>query len=179
MKTLKSFAPFIVFAGVSAFAGWRIAAPAGLVALVAVVAFTRPFRVGVLHAAMGAFFAVLSVLAVVAPDLSRTVMHAAMPAWLCLVALASVAAGHPFTEDTARDYVSAQVAASPRYLAYNRSISLKWAFVFGALAVVAVGSATFDLPLIGTLATIALLVYGIKVSQPPAEAERYSVPTPA
>lgn len=179
MKMLKSFAPFIVFAGVSAFAGWRIAAPAGLVALVAVVALSRPFRVGVLHAAMGAFFAVLSVLAVVAPDLDQTVMHAAMPAWLCLVALVTVAMGHPFTEDTARDYVSAQVAASPRFVAYNRSVSLKWAFVFGALAVVAVGTATFHRPVLGMLATSVLLVYGIKASKPPAEAQQHMTPTHA
>jgi hypothetical protein len=175
MKMLVRFAPFIAF---SLFArlNWRLGVLAGLVTLIGLIVSRRPLQVGVLNAGMLIFFVAAGVLALVSPHSGlQHALHPIAAGWLCLIAAGSIVVGHPFTTDLARDQVPAAVAASPGFLALNKTITGGWAVTFAAIAVADVIAEAIGRPVLGTVATIALLLAGVKWSANTADGSRVSV----
>jgi hypothetical protein len=169
MKMLVRFAPWIVFTVVGEF-NWRLGAFAALATLVAVVALSRPWHLGVLNLAMLTFFAAAAVLALVSPHSGLSDwLHPLSAAWMCVVTLISIAVDRPFTLDFSRDAVSAQVAATPAFLALNKEISLHWGEAFAAIAAAASFGVVRDRPLIGTAATVFALLWAVRYAQRAAE----------
>ena len=106
MSYLRSFAPWLVFAAVSA-ADWRFGALAGFLAATATTLYARrrgqPLDGLLLDISSAAFFSVLAVVGFVDPRSPVAGWSAALSlAWLGLTAWISLAVRRPFTLGIAR-----------------------------------------------------------------------------
>ncbi|MGD9530872.1 carotenoid oxygenase family protein [Pseudonocardia sp.] len=134
------FLPWIVFAVVSGPSTWAWASGIALVISVvqAVPEYRRTREINVLTAAGVAFFAVLTLLALVLDRSSlqwvedRAQFLSALV--LALVAFGSLAAGRPFTEYYARQQVPRMFWGSPRFKRVNRVITAVWGAAFALTA---------------------------------------------
>jgi hypothetical protein len=140
MSYLRGFAPWIVYAVVSAI-GWQWGALAALAVGIASLLVDR--RGGVTLDAqfldLGSilFFAGLTALAFADPTSPlRNYDGALSSGWLALLAITSMLAGHPFTEGIARRRVTEEVAANPHFRHINMVITSFWTggFLFGTIA---------------------------------------------
>ncbi|HEX4226538.1 MAG TPA: hypothetical protein VHZ97_29510 [Pseudonocardiaceae bacterium] len=139
MSYLRGFAPWLVYAVVSVI-GWQWGALAAL--LVGIASFIADRRSGIkldaqfLDIGSIVFFFGLAALAFTDPG--SPLQHYDGPlssGWLALLAIISIAVGHPFTEGIARRQVTAEVAAHPLFRRTNVVITGFWTggFVFGAV----------------------------------------------
>lgn len=181
MTIVLRFTPFIALGIVARFADWQWGVVAALVSLAVVTAALPPRRLGVLGGAMLVFFLGAGVLALAWPDQAvGTYLHACAAGWLCVVALASVAIGRPFTLDFSKAQVGPEVARSSEFLSINRRITLVWATAFGAAAAAALTAAILGRPLFGLATTAVALLWAVKRSAQAVAAPtagRASVPT--
>lgn len=139
MSYLRGFAPWIVYAVVSV-VGWQWGALAALA--VGAASFLVDRRAGVtldaqfLDLGSIVFFAGLAALAFADPHSPIQNYDGALSSgWLTLLAVVSMAVGHPFTEGIARRRVTADIAADPRFRRTNMVITGFWVggFLFGAV----------------------------------------------
>jgi hypothetical protein len=140
MNYLRGFAPWIVYAVVSVI-GWQWGASAALVVGIASLVADR--RNGIkldaqfLDIGSIVFFFGLTVLAFADPNSALQHYDGALSSgWLALLAIVSMAVGHPFTEGIARRQVTAEIATRPLFHHTNMVITSFWTggFVFGAVS---------------------------------------------
>jgi hypothetical protein len=130
MSNFRNLAPWAVFALVSAFADWRVAAPAALVVCVANAAARRHVGESAdeLAVAAMAFFGAISIVSGADPTSPiRDFMPALTGAVVGTGMLASVVRGRPFTLPFARRSTSPAIWDDPRFLHANVVISMVWA----------------------------------------------------
>lgn len=168
MRYLLTFAPWIVFAAVSAIAppsGWGWAALAGLVVAIGVVLRQRLARVPadalILETGSAVFFIALAGLAFTVPDSPmRHYAGAAALGWLALIAWGTLAAGRPFTLGIARLSTPAEVWGTPIFRRVNVLITLVWAVSFTATAALLAAAVAAGL---GSAVTVAIQVAGFVI----------------
>jgi hypothetical protein len=162
MNMVVQFAPWIVFAVVSEY-DWRLGLAAGLILQLVLILAVRPIRIGVLNAAMLAFFLVVGTIAVLSPDSPlQDYVGSLANGWFAVVAVVSLAVRHPFTLDFSRGTVPAEVEASPVFMAVNRTITWVWAGCWAGMAIAGVIGTAAGLSTLDTIATVVLLVVAIK-----------------
>ncbi|MDF3293071.1 hypothetical protein [Streptomyces silvisoli] len=164
MSYVRGFAPWIVYALLSAI-GWQWGALAALV--VAVVSLIADRRKGValdaqiLDFGSLAYFAGLTAFSFA--DTSSPIQHFDGPlasAWLALIAVISLLVRRPFTQGIARRKVSVELAADPRFVHTNMVITSIWTTAFAASAMVGIAA---DILNTGTMVDIARQVLGLAI----------------
>ncbi|GAA4836742.1 hypothetical protein GCM10023201_27070 [Actinomycetospora corticicola] len=140
------FAPWIVFWVISAPSTWKWASLAALIVAlgIALPGFVpdragRRAGISALDGASLAFFAVVSVLALVLQRNTLAVLElyaqTLSMALLAVVAIVGAVVGRPFTAFYARQGVPEQYWGTPEFLRVNRVISLVWGAAFVVIAV--------------------------------------------
>ncbi|ANZ17408.1 hypothetical protein O1L44_14985 [Streptomyces noursei] len=146
MNYLRSFVPWLVFAGVST-AGWQWGALAGLVASAGLLIADRAAGLSLedrlLEYGSIVYFLGLSVLAFTRPDSDLQLYSGAMSVgWLALISWVSIAVRRPFTLAIARRMAPPEVWDTPLFRRINVVITAAWAlsFTLSALAQVAISA---------------------------------------
>jgi len=140
MWYLRTFLPWIVFAVLPS-GQWKWAALAALVVAMAVIAQQRRAGAGfdslIIEMGSAAFFAVLAVIAFIAP---HSAVHdysaAASSGTLAVVAGVSLAVGKPFTLGIAKRTTPREVWALKPFFRANAVITAVWTAAFAVTAVV-------------------------------------------
>jgi hypothetical protein len=167
MGILLSFSPFIAFALLSRVLPVAGAVFAGAAVAVALLAWDRLVRkrsVKILEAGTVLLFAGLGVLLLaVGGEWSIVEVRLAVDAGLLLIVLLSMLLRQPFTLQYARERVTPEVAAMPRFLATNYVITGVWALAFLVMVVADLIMVFMpEIPLsVGVRVTIAALVGAI------------------
>ncbi|MER7984864.1 hypothetical protein ABTY53_04570 [Streptomyces noursei] len=167
MNYLRSFIPWLVFAGVSA-AGWQWGALAGLVASVALLIADRAAGLDLesrlLEYGTIVYFAVLSAVAFARPDSGLEVYSSALSVgWLALIAWVSLAVRRPFTMAIARRMAPPEVWRTPLFRRINAVITSAWALSFTLSAAAQVVIAAYGLgAVISVLVQIAGFVLPLR-----------------
>jgi hypothetical protein len=139
MNYLKSFSPWIAYWTGAAIADWRLGLAAGLLVGLVVVASERHHGVDLISAAGVMFFVLLLPVALVAPaNAVHTYTAPLAVGFLGLTAVASIIAGHPFTETYARREVPSELWDTEPFRQANRVITAAWAVAFLTSAAVLV-----------------------------------------
>jgi hypothetical protein len=146
------FIPWILFWVIGGPSTWETATIAALLASIAVLALGLDFRpaagpgrwraalahLKLLDAATVLFFAGMTVAAIVTsrPDVTELDRYAQVisSGALALIALGSMAAGHPFTVDYAREQTPRQYWHTPVFRQVNQVLTGAWAAVFAVCA---------------------------------------------
>ena len=141
MGALLGFAPFIGFALIEKLLGIVPGLAAGALISIALLVFDRikgQRDVNILEAGSAVMFTALAVFAVEHGGNAWSLWRVRLwvDSGLLLIVLASIVAGRPFTLHHARQRVSAEVAASPRFLRTNIILAGAWALAFLVLATV-------------------------------------------
>ncbi|TJZ50251.1 hypothetical protein FCH28_23405 [Streptomyces piniterrae] len=139
MVYLRSFIPWLAFAGVSA-AGWQWGALAGLALSVAVLVADRAGGLSldyrVLEYGTIVFFAALTVLAFARPDSGLKVYCGALSmGWLAVVSWVSIAVRRPFTMAIARRMTPPEVWRTALFRRINVVLTAAWALSFTLTAI--------------------------------------------
>ncbi|MFJ9415016.1 hypothetical protein ACIRPT_12710 [Streptomyces sp. NPDC101227] len=144
MGYLRSFIPWLVFAGVASF-GWQWGALAALVVSMGLLVADRAagfaLESRLLEYGTIVFFAALTVLAFVQPHSDLQFYGAALSmGWLALISWLSIAVRRPFTMAIARRMAPPEVWHTPLFRRINVVITAAWAlsFTLGAAAQVVV-----------------------------------------
>jgi hypothetical protein len=156
LSYLRGFAPWLVFAAISA-VDWRVAALTGLVTAVATTLYARrrqPPAALLLDLGAVVFFAVLAVIGF-ADTHSPVAGWAATAslAWLAVIAWVSLAVRRPFTLGIARQSAPRDMWNNPIFYHVNATITAVWAATFTAIAI---AIAVVRLTHAGTLAAVAV-----------------------
>ncbi|MFE5737483.1 hypothetical protein [Streptomyces celluloflavus] len=152
MNYLRSFIPWLVYAGVSS-AGWQWGALAGLVLAVVLLAADRAAGLSlesrVLEYGTIVFFAALTALAFARPDSGLQAYGSALSVgWLALIAWLSVAVRRPFTMAIARRMAPPEVWETPLFRRINTVLTAVWALSFTLTAIAQAIVSAQDLSLI-------------------------------
>ncbi|MFI9050613.1 hypothetical protein [Streptomyces sp. NPDC053427] len=140
MGYLRSFIPWLVFAGVASF-GWQWGALAALVVAAGLLVADRAgglsleFRL--LEYGTIVFFAALAMLAFAQPHSGLRLYSGALShGWLALIAWLSLAVRRPFTMAIARRMAPPEVWHTPLFRRINMVLTTAWAvsFTLGAAA---------------------------------------------
>ncbi|WP_275463824.1 hypothetical protein [Streptomyces noursei] len=147
MNYLRSFIPWLVFAGVST-AGWQWGALAGLVASVALLIADRAAGLDLesrlLEYGTIVFFTGLTAVAFARPDSGVEAYSSALSVgWLALIAWVSLAVRRPFTMAIARRMAPPEVWRTPLFRRINVAITAAWALSFTLSAAVQVVIAAY------------------------------------
>ncbi|MGW7485531.1 hypothetical protein [Streptomyces sp. NPDC054786] len=139
MNYLRSFIPWLVFAGVSSL-GWQWGALAGLVLSVALLIADRSAGLSLdyrlLEYGTILFFAALAVLAFARPDSDLKMYGSALSTgWLALIAWVSIAVQRPFTMAIARRMAPPEVWHTPLFRRINVVLTAAWALSFTLTAI--------------------------------------------
>lgn len=139
MNYLRSFIPWLVFAGVAA-AGWQWGALAGLLIAVALLIADRAAGLSLDHRLLEygtiLFFAGLSVLAFARPDSGLKMYGSALSqGWLALIAWVSIVVRRPFTMGIARRMAPPEVWHTPLFRRINIVLTAAWALSFTLTAI--------------------------------------------
>ncbi|HEY3833380.1 MAG TPA: hypothetical protein VGO03_13875 [Acidimicrobiia bacterium] len=165
MKALVHYLPWFIL-GVVGSVNWLLGTVGAVVALLVVAIASRPHRLGVFDVATLVFFAAVALHAAVWPNAGQTEwLHPISTAWMCVVALATVACGRPFTIDYANLSVPATVAASPAFVAANRAASLWWAAAFAVIASDGALAIVVDHKAIGTAVAVVAVLGAARASK--------------
>lgn len=139
MNYLRSFIPWLVYAGVSS-AGWQWGALAGLAIAVVLLVADRAAGLSLdyrlLEYGTILFFAALSVVAFARPDSGlQAYGNALSTGWLALIAWVSIAVRRPFTMAIARRMAPPEVWHTPLFRRINVVLTAAWALSFTLTAV--------------------------------------------
>ncbi|MFE0374079.1 hypothetical protein ACFW1M_00555 [Streptomyces inhibens] len=139
MNYLRSFIPWLVFAGVSS-AGWQWGALAGLAISAALLIADRAGGLSLdyrlLEYGTIVFFAALSVLAFARPDSGIKLYGSTLSmGWLALIAWVSIAVRRPFTMAIARRMAPPEVWHTPLFRRINVVLTAAWALSFTLTAI--------------------------------------------
>ncbi|MFI9078068.1 hypothetical protein ACIGW8_16525 [Streptomyces sioyaensis] len=139
MNYLRSFIPWLAFAGVSS-AGWQWGALAGLVSAVVLLLADRAAGLSLDHRLLEygtlVFFAVLGMLAFLQPDSGLKNYGSALSmGWLSLIAWVSIAVRRPFTLGIARRMAPPEVWDTPLFRRINVVLTAAWALSFTLTAI--------------------------------------------
>ncbi|MGW7572837.1 hypothetical protein [Streptomyces sp. NPDC054765] len=139
MNYLRSFIPWLVFAGVSS-AGWQWGALAALAISVALLIADRAAGLSLdqrlLEYGTIVFFAALGVLAFARPDSGLQLYSSALSmGWLALIAWVSIAVQRPFTMAIARRMAPPEVWRTPLFRRINVVLTAAWALSFTLTAI--------------------------------------------
>ncbi|MCF3175800.1 hypothetical protein IPZ61_21095 [Streptomyces sioyaensis] len=139
MNYLRSFIPWLVFAGVSS-AGWQWGALAGLVTAVVLLLADRAAGLSLgyrlLEYGTLVFFAALGMLAFLQPDSGLKNYGSALSmGWLALIAWVSIAVRRPFTLGIARRMAPPEVWDTPLFRRINVVLTAAWALSFTLTAI--------------------------------------------
>ncbi|SEB94978.1 hypothetical protein SAMN05428945_1619 [Streptomyces sp. 2224.1] len=161
MNYLRSFIPWLVFAGVGA-AGWQWGALAGLLIAVALLIADRAAGLSLdyrlLEYGTILFFAGLSVLAFARPDSGLKMYGSALSqGWLALIAWVSIAVRRPFTMGIARRMAPPEVWHTPLFRRINVVLTATWALSF---TLTAIAQTVASLQAWNVIVSIALQVAG-------------------
>ncbi|MEU7177179.1 MULTISPECIES: hypothetical protein [Streptomyces] len=152
MNYLRSFIPWLVYAGVSSI-GWQWGALAGLVLAVVLLAADRAaglsLETRVLEYGTIVFFAALTALAFARPGSGLQAYGSALSVgWLALIAWLSVAVRRPFTMAIARRMAPPEVWETPLFRRINTVLTAVWALSFTLTAIAQAIVSAQDLSLI-------------------------------
>ncbi|TBO58597.1 hypothetical protein EYS09_16540 [Streptomyces kasugaensis] len=152
MNYLRSFIPWLVYAGVSSI-GWQWGALAGLVLAVVLLAADRAaglsLETRVLEYGTIVFFAALTALAFARPDSGLQAYGSALSVgWLALIAWLSIAVRRPFTTAIARRMAPPEVWETPLFRRINTVLTAVWALSFTLTAIAQAIVSAQDLSLI-------------------------------
>ncbi|MFJ6748011.1 hypothetical protein ACIQNI_07415 [Streptomyces sp. NPDC091266] len=161
MNYLRSFIPWLVFAGVASF-GWQWGALAALVVSVALLVADRAAGLApgarLLEYGTIVFFAALAILAFARPDSGLQHYGGALSTgWLALIAWVSIAVRRPFTLPIARKMAPPEVWATPLFLRINVVITAAWALSFTLTSAAQATVTAYDL---GLLVSLPLQIAG-------------------
>jgi hypothetical protein len=135
---LRSFAPWLVFAAVSAI-DWRLGALAGLATAVATTLYARrsqPLDALLLDLSAVVFFVVLGVVGLADAHSPVAGWAATLSlAWLALIAWVSLAGRRPFTLGIARQSTPREMWHNPVFYRVNVTITAVWAASFTAITI--------------------------------------------
>ncbi|MBO0769343.1 MAG: hypothetical protein J2O48_11730 [Solirubrobacterales bacterium] len=171
MTYLRTFIPWIVLAVVSAFADWRAAMAAALVASVLVLSEQgRAARSDLLGLATLGYFAVMTVVALILPHAGLRHYTAALSlAVLGAVAWVSLALRRPFTLHFARQQTSRELWDQPAFYRINAVITAVWAACF----VLSAAACTAAVALISKPSTVVVVCEVIGFAVPAIFTSRY------
>lgn len=161
MNYIRGFAPWLCYAGLSPF-DWRLGMCA---AAITALLLAGQFRVGnsdLLGAATCAYFVVMAVVALAAPNSQLHDWTSALASGtLAATAVASLAVRKPFTLSMARTQVPEKFWNHPAFIRVNMVITSAWAAAFAVSAIACALIAAYDrgagLPLI-TIQVLAFLI---------------------
>ncbi|MEU9118694.1 hypothetical protein AB0C96_02325 [Streptomyces sp. NPDC048506] len=139
MNYLRSFVPWLVFAGVSS-VGWQWGALAALVVSIGLLVSDRAAGLSVdyrlLEYGTIVFFAAMSALAFARPDSGLKLYGSALSmGWLALIAWVSIAVQRPFTMGIARRMAPPEVWNTPLFRRINVVLTAAWALSFTLTAI--------------------------------------------
>ncbi|MEV0373081.1 hypothetical protein AB0I10_25210 [Streptomyces sp. NPDC050636] len=160
MNYLRSFIPWLAFAGVST-AGWQWGALAGLALSVVLLIADRAAGLSldcrVLEYGTIVFFAALLVLAFARPESGLRMYGGALATgWLAVVAWVSIAVRRPFTMAIARRVAPPEVWHTPLFRRINVVLTAAWALSFTLAATAQALVTAYELnPLFSILIQIA------------------------
>jgi hypothetical protein len=151
MNYLRSFIPWLVFAGVASI-GWQWGALAALAVSAGLLVADRAAGLSVesrlLEYGTIVFFAALTALAFALPDSGlREYGGALSTGWLALIAWVSIAVRRPFTLPIARRMAPPEVWETPLFLRINIVITTAWALSFTLTSAAQAIVTTYDLGL--------------------------------
>lgn len=155
MNYLRSFLPWIVFAGVAS-VGWQWGALAALAVsgglLVADRAAGLSLESRLLEYGTIVFFAALTLLAFALPDSGlREYGSTLSTGWLAVIAWVSAAVRRPFTLPIARSKAPPEVWETPLFLRINMVLTAAWALSFTLTSAAQAIVTAYDLGLIVSL----------------------------
>ena len=136
MNYVRSFAPWLCYAVLSAF-DWRLGlSAAALASLLLLIGQLRAGNVDLLGTATGVFFTVMAAIAIADPASGlHNWITALANATLAVTALASLAVRRPFTLSIARQQVPREFWDAPRFIRVNMVLTGIWATAFAAAAI--------------------------------------------
>jgi hypothetical protein len=139
MVFLRAFLPWIVFAVFPA-SIWQWGALSALLVAAALIIVQRragrPVDGLIIEIGSAAFFAVLAVVAFIAPDSGVHPYSAALAnGTLTLIAVISMLVRHPFTLGIAKQTTPREYWDMPEFLRFNMIITSVWAVAFAATAI--------------------------------------------
>ncbi|MEU5864579.1 hypothetical protein ABZ815_25665 [Nonomuraea sp. NPDC047529] len=174
MRGLLGFLPWVVYAVIATGDEWRWGAITGLVIAVALVVVDR--RSGrawdeiVIETSAAVFFALLTVLSLVAPHSPLTPYGPALVnVWLAGTAWGSMAIRKPFTLGIARTMAPKEIWETPAFHRVNVVITAVWAVAFTLAAV----SLTFVLAAAPHATTVVIAIKVLSFVVPAVFTARY------
>ncbi|MCC9311293.1 hypothetical protein LN042_30250 [Kitasatospora sp. RB6PN24] len=135
MNYVRGFAPWLCYASLSAF-DWRLGmCTAATAAVLLLLGAVRRQGADLLSAATCAFFVVMAVIAVAAPNSGLHTWTCVLAnAVLAVTALASLAVRRPFTLSIARSRVPEEFWNAPGFIRVNMVLTGVWTAAFAAAA---------------------------------------------